>query len=389
MVADPEINDVTCACSAQSGKTVLMQIGLAYVLSEDPGPALWVTANEENARADANTKIMPTLMNCVPLRDKIPKRAGKNAVTSTSILFPGAPLYIVGAGSKSKLQSKPCRYLFLDEVHQWQDKGKIELVNKRTRSYHNRKRWAVGCPEDERDPFDCLFREGDMRRYHVRCPHCGEMQPLEWGDKESKGGMKWTMSVEAYNGGKYRWKEIEPTIHYACRGCGGVMFAATDIVARKEIQRGGKWVPQNELAPENKRSYSWNVLLPWWTDLVEVVQQFFAARDALKRGDSAALKVFYNQTLGVPWSVKMGLTREDTAITERMADYDPNVAWTEEKTRFMTVDVQGKGGEHYYWVVRAWSAFGASRLLAFGIAYSSAELREHARQWGVAQDHVF
>ena len=341
--ADPEVNEITCLCSAQSAKTLTMLVLLCWAIAEDPGPILWVTVSGNEAKKIAKSPILPLIEKCDALKDKIP--TAKGAKNTQSIYFPGAPFIIAGAGAESDLQSTPFRYIFLDEARQWQEDGKLEMVSKRTRSYHNYKKVIITCPDKENDGVHRAFLDGDQRQFEVPCPHCGTMQHLEWGTKDGAGGVKWDMTDEAHNNGVYNWELIRPTIRYCCKHCGEKMFGNA-IADRKRIQRDGKWRRHNELAAKNKRSYTWGVLLPWWTKLEESVAEFLSARKALSYGDAGPLKVFFNETLGLPWQEQMGYTKEDTAISERAVPYSPSEKWDREERRFCTIDVQEIGRAH-------------------------------------------
>ena len=49
---DNSVRDVTVMCSAQSSKTTLAALGMCWSVAEDPGRALWVTADQDMAKED-------------------------------------------------------------------------------------------------------------------------------------------------------------------------------------------------------------------------------------------------------------------------------------------------------------------------------------------------
>ena len=57
----------------------------------------------------------------------------------------------------------------------------------------------------------------------------------------------------------------------------------------------------------------------------------------------------------------------------RDGDGDP---WPLEKTWFMAADRQARGGEHHFWVCRAFGPGGASRLVGYGRCNTTSELEE-------------
>ena len=132
--ADNRIRELSIMCSAQSGKTQMVMILLAWAIAEDPGPAMWVQAAQDEAKTFAKTRLMPTLEACPPVAALFPE--DRHSKTTLEINFASMPLVINGASSQSKLQSKPIRWLLLDEVRNYPP-GAFEMVSKRTRAFWN------------------------------------------------------------------------------------------------------------------------------------------------------------------------------------------------------------------------------------------------------------
>ena len=184
--ADEAVNEITVICSAQSAKTLTILCLVAWVIAEDPGPILWVTASIDEAKKLAKSRLLPLLERCAPVADRMPSG---NMKTTREIYFPGAPLIITGAESPSSLQSTPFRYVILDEARSY-PAGALEMVSKRFRSYtHNYKKIIITTPANEGDTVHRAFLDGDQRRWLVPCPVCGVEHEMTWGDKKSKGGL--------------------------------------------------------------------------------------------------------------------------------------------------------------------------------------------------------
>ena len=80
--ADDSIREISIMCSAQSGKTQTMMILLAWAIAEDPGPAMWVLAAQDEAEDFMQTRLLPTLMDCQTIKRMMPKeRSGKRKGT--------------------------------------------------------------------------------------------------------------------------------------------------------------------------------------------------------------------------------------------------------------------------------------------------------------------
>ncbi|CAB4158868.1 Bacteriophage lambda, GpA [uncultured Caudovirales phage] len=386
--ADEGINEITCMCSAQSAKTLTILVLMCWAIAEDPGPILWVTSSEKEGKKLSKSRLMPLLERCAPVAAKLPQN--KSQKMTLEIYFPGAPLVIVGCEAEAGLQSTPYRYVFCDEARQY-PKGALEMLSKRFRSYpHNYKKVIISTPDMEGDALHRTYLAGSQEKWFVKCPKCGDEHELLWGDKNSHGGVKWTKNKETYDDelNTYRFDDLDKTVRYCCwnEACD---HEWRDVIAdRKYLSTNGRWVAQNPNAPSNSVSFNWNAVLPWWASLTSQVREFLSAKAALEWADPAPLKDHMNETRGQVWTDQYVYTGGEKYIDERIADYNPEETWPEEVRRIMTIDVQGAGGRHFYFVIRAWSYRGWSRLIQHGVVWSWEEIALVAQQWGVEPNNV-
>lgn len=386
--ADPEVNEITVICSAQSAKTLTLLCLVAWIIANDPGPILWVTAKLGEAKKLSKGRVLPLLERCAPVADVMP--TSRQFKTTLEIYFPGAPLFLTGSESPASLQSTPFRYVILDEARSYPE-GALEMVSKRFRSYtHNYKKIIITTPDKEGDAVHRAFLAGDQRRWNVVCPKCGNKHEMIWGDPKTQGGLKWDKNEETYDEekGLYRLEEVEKTIRYHCwnKECDHVWRDRLDD--RKHISTVGEWVAGNPSAPSNTRSYTWNAIVPWWASWKSQVREFLMAKKAIEWSDFSPLKDHINETRGEVWTDQLRFGQDDEYLAKRVAEYDPSEPWEHENRRFMSVDVQGKGGRHFYYVIRAWGLGAKSRLLAYGKAWSWEELKSKAAEWNVKADDV-
>ena len=382
--SDEGVNEIACMCSAQSAKTLTMLCLVAWSIAEDPGPLLWVTSSIQEARKFAKSRLVPLLERCGPVAAKFPR--DRHQKTTLEIYFPGAPFIITGAESQASLQSTPFRYVFLDEVRSY-PKGAVDMVSKRTRTYpHNYKRVFISTPDMEGDAVHRAYLSGDQRRFFSFCPECKHGQIVDWGDDTSPGGIKWTTDDKTKPDGHYNFDALKETVRWVCENCHKEF---RDVVSvRKYLSSNGEWRKGNPNAPSNTRSFQWNALLPWWTSWLSQVTEFLSAKAALKWNDPEPLKSFVNETRGLPWTDRLRYLHDEKFLQKREADYDPRAMWDQEVRRFMTVDVQGKGGRHFYIVIRAWALGGASRLLFATKVWSWEEVKQFAVEWSVKPDNL-
>lgn len=387
-LVDPSINEVVVLCSAQSAKTLTMLAIVLYLMENDPGPLLWVCHNLTEAKRISKTRFYPMLERCAPVAEKLPQ--SRELRKTLELYLAGMFLALTGAEATGSLQSTPYKYVICDEARSYKP-GTLQMISKRFRSYGaNYKKIVITTPADEHDEVHLAWQAGDQNRLLTPCPLCGhENDVSDWGDERSPGGMKWDKNEITYDdeAEDYRWDELYKTIRYECWNpdCDhawrdGVDYDTPD---RKYISRSDKWVPQNPNAPSNVRSYTWGATIPYWPKWHLLVREFLEAKKALQWGDPAPLRDHITETRGQVWTSPDRYVKGDRAIEARTAEYDPTAEWEPEIKRFLTVDVQGKGGRHFKWVVRAWGPKAWSRKLAHGVAYSYEELVQIEREWQV------
>ena len=382
-IADPGVNEIVVICSAQSAKTLTMLAAVCYFVDQDPGPLLWVTFSEKEAKKFSNMRLQPTLEKCGPVLRKLPKPGPQRK--TLEIYVPGMPIVLTGADTLGALQSTPYRILILDEARSYK-KGTLAMLDMRFRSYGpTYKKIIITTPGEENDEVDLAYLAGDQRKFQVPCPKCGFEHEMEWGDDKTVGGLKWDKNDETFDKEKsvWKWDALLATVRYHCWNpdCDHVW---RDIYGdRKYISSNGRFHPHNPDAPSNVRSFRWGALLPWWAEWKGQVREYLNALIALSWGDSEPYKKHMTETRGLPWCPAWRYSKGDKYLEGRRVDYDPLEKWDLEVKRFMTVDVQAKGGRHYKWVIRAWAANLHSRRIAYGKAYSIDEIKDIAKTFHV------
>ncbi len=378
--ADNKISDISTMCSAQSAKTQYVMGCAAWCISEDPGPAMWVMAARDEAKTFVRDRIKPTFESCQPVADQIVSSE------TMEITFGSMPFYFTGAGSPSKLQSKPIRWLFLDEVRNYPP-GALDTVLKRTRAFWNTRRLIVSTPDQENDAVHRAYLAGDQRMYHVKCPCCGQLQPLKFEQLKaihpvSKTACKFTDVPNVKDSqGVWNFDLLAIHLRYECAACGHLV--SDTPYERKRLAREGRYVRMNPKAPKHRVSFHWNALLPPWVRWINIVEEFINALNAARLGDLSPLKTFYNETLGLPWKDSLGEIDDFDFLEMRKQPYDFGDVWPEEKTRFISADVQEKDGFHIWFACRSYGANGQSRLVSYGRVNSFEELEAKRKELNV------
>lgn len=399
--ADNSVEQITVLCSAQSAKTETMLVLLNWIVAEDPSPTMWVTSSDEEALKFANERLMPSLRMCPPVAKQIP--VDRTLAKSMEILFPTMMLEAVGANSKAKLQSRSRRFLLLDEVRNW-PAWALPMVRARATTWWNSRIVILTTPEKERDTVHMQFLEGTQFHYHVPCLNpagCDYRGPLDWANMRAEHPtertaddrpkcVKWADLPNARgNDGVWNFDVIAPHVRYVCPRCGHLQ--SDHPQARRRLTHEGNWVAHNPNAPtipRKKRSYTWNALLPTWIKWASLVQQFILAENALEFGDHEPLKAFITEKLGQPWQDRLRFAKSEGYLDARVSNFDPKAPWPNEARRFMMIDVQGKGGRHFYYSIHAFAQGGHHRVLHWGKAWSVEELRSEAVEWKVPPANV-
>jgi hypothetical protein len=365
-------------CSAQSSKTQTILNCLLYTVDQDPGPSMYVMANKDDAQDFVRDRFEPSMQRCQPVRDQLLRE------TKLGFTFRTMPLYFVGAGSSGKLQGKPMKRLWLDEVRNYPP-GAYETVLKRVTAFAKLAQvFVISTPGKVSDAVDRAFKRGDQRTFHFPCPQCGTMQQLRFEQlkaehPETHLGVKWAEVPGARENGAWNFQILGKAIRYQC--CNEMCkHLIPDLpTTRKAICRQGSFIPMNPKAEPCDVSFTWNALLPWWVSWAGIVKEFIEARAALKDGKIDPMFTFITETLAESWEDRLGVVEDYGFLEARKAPYDYGEKWAEETKRFMAADKQEKGGEHYWYVIRAFGANGSSRLITHARCNTYAEL-EKARK---------
>jgi phage terminase large subunit GpA-like protein len=369
--ADKSVTFIAVKCSAQSAKTQTILNLLCHDIAENPGPEMYVLANKEDCEDFVRDRFSPTVEHCAPVKEL------KLRETKLNFTFRTMPLYFVGAGSMAKLQGKPIKKLKLDEVRNYPP-GALETVLKRVRAFGDLAQvMMISTPGKVGDAVDREFKRGDQRTYHFPCPCCGHMQQLRFTQ------LRWDTNDTTKPGGKWNFDELAKTIRYECENASCKFPILDTPTSRKLICRSGRFIRMNPNAPKHHVSFTWNALLPWWVKWRSIVEEFIAARAAIRAGDINPMKTFVNETLGESWEDTLGVIEDFGFLESRKQPYEYGEKWAEEIVRFMAADKQEKGGEHYWYVIRAFGRNGKSRLVTHGKAISYAELEQIRKDFGV------
>lgn len=269
---------VTLSKSAQLGGTVLANVFVLGTLDMDPSDVLYVHPTEENARRWSRLKLVPMMRNTPAIAAAFPSRPrdGGDSVFFKERGDGRGSILISGANSPASLSQVSMRRQVQDDLAKWEINAAGDpesQADSRSQAYEFAKVFKISTPLVKPGcRITRNYEAGSRESYHVPCPHCGHMHPLEWENMLAQ------------------LDEAHPErAHFTCPDCGGVI----EEHHRPEMIRGGRWVAENPSAARHHRSfYLWSAysLLQSWE---RIARAWFAAK-----GDPAEEQVFLNDVVG-------------------------------------------------------------------------------------------
>lgn len=355
------VRQTTIMAGTQIGKTETVNNVLGFAIAQDPGPTMFVVPREKDIRTWSHARIKPMIEATPVLRAELTGSA--HDLTTGEMLFRRSVLYVRSSQSPADLASVPVRYLLADEVDKYprwsgREASPLDLAKERQRTFWNATAFVVSTPTTRDGNVFREFQDGDRRRYHVPCPHCGWFQVLRWQQ------VRWPAHcLEA------RDVRRERVAAYHCEKCD----AAIPDEAKRAMLEQGVWVPEaysfsdwvaggaRERDRTDHRSYHiWAAYSPWltWWQL--------AATWLASKADPAKLQNWVNSWLAEIWEEKVEAPTDDlvrAAIKpgHRMGS-GPTVP-AEVLIATAGVDVQK---DRLIYVVRGWGYDEESWLLAAG-----------------------
>jgi phage terminase large subunit GpA-like protein len=279
--------------AAQIVGTEVLLNWIGYVMDHAPAPMLVVQPTLEARERFVKQRVDPMLVG-TPAVARLFGAGRRRDATNTEAIkdFPGGMLILGGGNSPASLAQMPIKYAASDEIDRYpwevgQEGDPHGLIRARQRNFRGRKELNISSPTVKGGSrIDELYEAGDQRQYHVPCPHCEQLQVLEWKN------LRWTLDPVTK----------EPVhVAYVCRHCGAEIEEHHKTEMLKEAGHGGRarWIPKHPERSQRVRSYHINALysplglgLRW----IEMVRVWLEAQ-----GDKTKLKVFINTLLGEAW----------------------------------------------------------------------------------------
>lgn len=298
--------EIVIMASAQVGKTEFLLNVTGSYIDQEPCPIMHVLPKDDLVEAYSKKRLTPMIKNSSTLMAKVgvaKSRDSSNTIGEKS--FPGGYVAIVGANAPDNLSSRPIQVLLCDEVDRFpvssgNEGDPIALATARTKTFnHKRRHLFVSTPVDkETSRINQLYEDSTMEQWCFPCPHCGELQPLQFRSGKD-GGIVFEHYVSESG-------EIVVTkADHRCAYCGM-------LGTEKDWKRGeGAWIARKQHT--TRRGFHINQLSSPWSDWREISKAFLVA----KREGVDKFKVFVNTVLGEPWETKVKGVDEKTLAARR------------------------------------------------------------------------
>jgi phage terminase large subunit GpA-like protein len=347
----------------QLGKTETIYNILGFIIDAEPYSVLLVYPREDDSKTISRTRLQPMIDACPTIAQKKPSRG--DLYQLLEMHFPGMILYLVGENSPAQLAQKPCRNILRDEIDKYpaqvgKDADPLSLSEERAKSFWDiRKVIDVSSPTLEAVGIWKQLQSCDeIKRYFVPCPHCNELQVLDfkqikWDKTDDKDD--WDTKIQL----------AKNTAGYVCVKCGAVITDPEKIW----MLENGTWLStiESKYEPE-KIGFQLSSLYSPWLTFGDIAQQFMLAmKEKETSGIKTKLQNFINGWLAEPWKPYEG-EREESRIYA-LRDDRPRGLVPASGVFGLTagIDTQDNG---FYYIIRAWGQHLESWLIREGFVDS-------------------
>jgi len=358
---DDPCSIISLAKSAQVGGTVLANIFLLGTLDLDPCDFLYVHPTEENASRWSKTKLMPLLRETTSVRALFPEagRDGGNSILYKERVDGRGAIQAAGANSPAGLSMISPRAQVQDDLAKWNknDAGDPEAqADSRSKAFFNRKVFKISTPLIAPGcRITANYLAGTQERYHVPCPHCGELQVLEWENMRD---------------------HIDPQhpekAHFCCVHC-GCEIHEHHRAWMVDPANGAKWIARY---PERARYHrSFHIWVPYsplesWESIARAWLTVQAGGADDKEKGAGAEQVFFNDTLGLAFEAdNKAIDWEDLRDRAEETGFKRGVVPGDMLALTIGIDVQGDRVE---WLLRGWGRNKMSAVIDYGVIDSRA-----------------
>lgn len=327
-ISNDDIRKITWMKSARTGYTKVICAAMGYFAEHKKRSQVVYQPTDDDRDAFVKDEIEPMLRDVPCVKNIFPwfdKKHKNNTLQKKTFL--GSLLHMLGGKSPRNFRRITVDVVYYDELAGFDDDiggegsatslGDTRLT---TSSYPKSIRGSTPKIKGSCQIEQSLAEADIVLRYHIPCPHCGELDHLRWGGKGAAFGIS--------------WKEHDHrTAHYICRMC----EQSFGYELLSDLLERGRWqsddgiyldehddfrTADNRLvdAPNHVGFHLWAAysIFMSWSDLVA---EYLEAVTASKRGELGKLKSFINTRLGEVWEDEKDDKVEPNVLYNRRENY--------------------------------------------------------------------
>jgi phage terminase large subunit GpA-like protein len=386
---DVDVTDVVLCWGSQTGKTTMIQAGVAWRIVNRPQPTVWVMPTESLAASFSETRWLPICEDSPAVAALIPR--DKNKWKKLEQHFARSSLVFVGSNSPANLASRPAGLLLMDEIDKLaqetdRETSALFLAENRTKSFAGALRVKTSTPTTPDGPIWSEYQKGTQEKYILECPHCKERIELLWeqvkwlaqtkediwkawtkdeSNEVKKAFSEWVADLsfedlkklerQYFSAAKPNLSAVEATAHYACQRCGG----AINDGQKMEMLQTGVWQATNENSLKGFRSFHLNSLYAPWRSCTfgALAVKFIRDKETIN-----GLQDFTNSAMALPWEQIETSIGEPSVLALR-GDYMRGTCPIEPVFCLTCADV---GQDQTHWATVAFAEDGESAVLDYG-----------------------
>ena len=356
-MSNDDIEEIVFKKSARVGYTKMIVAAIGYFAHHKKrNQAIWQPTDDD---ADEFVKVeLDTMLRDVPaLQDVLPSSSTRNGgSTLRAKKFLGSMLFIRGGKAAKNYRRLSVDVAILDELDGFdidieKEGSPDKLAKKRTEGATFPKQIMGSTPKLKGfSRIESRELQCDLHfLFHVPCPSCGDLHPVQFGGKEKSYGFKWVNSDPE-------------TVAHSCPHC-GTLYTQADYLS---VWHSGRWVAEDGtwidlesnfrsasdaivVAPRATSFHIWTAYSPQ-TSWSQIVREFLAATEKARAGDISELKTFVNTTLGETWEEEVEKTDVD-ALAARAEKYPLRRVPMGGLVLVAGVDVQSNRFEIVVWAI--------------------------------------
>jgi len=378
LAADNSVHEIVVMAPTGSGKSTIAEGLCPYIVAEDPGPFLYASQTDPDAKFWVESRAMPAMKSCEALKHLWPQDRSK--ARKTEIIWPHMPM-LFGGANMSNFQEKSIRWGYGDEVWAW-NPGLVREFLGRHHNRWNRRFYLVSQGGYEGDELSQEFAKTDRAEWSWQCQECHEFHAYDRSQRKYD-------RIKGEDGAIDQQASADTT-RLVCPSCEHEY--PDNPLNRRTLTNSAKYISAGG-GLNGYRGFHVHAFAIWWIPWREYVLEELQAKAQLQAGDVTRWRQLTQKRDARPWDENMAIERKSVLKSQRTKEEiekNPKAKLPGETHRFMTID---KGGDHFWAVIRAWSKGQWSTMLWEGYIPGKGgkepEIRAIQEKFGVLDAHVF